>query len=164
MFAKTVQGPVDRHIAGLVDAINSGRSRVRTFACCSGHMVKPGVPYVAFAGTDWPFIRSLLTIVTKVNAVTRGSTRLELFEVEGRQFRGALRLTVYPWIELSEDEWISAFVDHTASPPRRLVRLWWDELTELARMVGTQDPTPCDGFELRFERAQVRFGDRSDES
>ncbi len=162
MFAKTVNKAVDRHAADLVDAINGSARNVRTYACCSGHIVKPGVPYVAFSGTDWGFVRSLLVQVTSVNAATGGSTRLELFESHRRTFRGAMRLTIYPWIELYEDEWKRAFVKHTAPPPPRLVRLWWSELSELARMIDKSEATPSAEFSLHFRRARSRLGEPAD--
>lgn len=164
MFAKTVQQPVDRHVASLVDAINRIGTRVHTFASCSGHLAKSGIPYVAITGTDWSFVRLLLTSTSRVNDVTGGRTRLELVDFRRSEYRAALRLTVYPWLQLSDSEWTAAFIDGTGAPPRRLVKLWWDELDELARMISTPGSSPCSAFELRIARAKVRFRERSDES
>lgn len=158
MFAKTVTQAVDRHAAALVDAINNTDTDVRTFACCSGHMKKPGVPYVAFRGTDWEFIKTLMERITAVNNATLGQTRLVLSEFSDGHFVGSIRFVIYPWLDSSDDEW-TQIVENTGPPPRRLVRLWWDELDEIARVVRESLTEPSPTFLTRFGQARARFGE-----
>lgn len=158
MFARTVTQRVDRNAAALVDAINDADTDVRTFACCSAHMTKPGVPYIAFRGTDWAFIKTMLLRITGVKSVTLGQTRLVLSELSDGRFVGSIRFVIYPWFDLSDDEW-TRMVESGGPTPRRLVRLWWDELDELARIVRKAETVPSTTFQARFRRAQARLSE-----
>lgn len=153
----------DRHAAALVDAINDAKTDVHTFACCSGHLTKPGVPYIAFRGTDWEFVKTLLARITTVNNATSGQTRLVLSEFTEGRFDGSIRFVIYPWLDLADDEW-TRMLEGSGPPPRRLVRLWWEELDELARLLRESHSAPSATFQSRFHRARARFGERHSDS
>ena len=152
MFAKTVAAPVDRHAAALVDAINEADTDFHTLSCCSGHLAKPGIPYVAIAGTDWEFVKRLLSLISAVNRSTAGRTTLSLTEFSDGHIVGAIRFVVYPWFEVGEHQLMHMY-EHTGPPPRRLVHLWWEEIDELARLVREADSEPSTTIGAHFERA-----------
>lgn len=156
MFAKTVAAHVDRHAAPLVDAINSGDTDFRTLSCCSGHVSKAGIPYVAIVGSDWRFVEKLLAQISAVNRATGGRTTLSLTEFSDGHIVGAIRFVIYPWFEVEEHRLMHMY-EHTGPPPRRLVHLWWEEINELARLVRESHAEPSRTLSSRFARASSQF-------
>lgn len=128
MYATTVDAPVDRHVAPLVDAINRSPSRVETLFSCSGHRRRPAFPYVSFECCGLSFVRFALACATSLNAVTGGSTYVQLNQIDGTRISAVIRLISYP----------SGRAPEWTSPPDRLVELWWAELRALGLMFERQ--------------------------
>jgi hypothetical protein len=150
--ARTVDAYVDPHVARLVDAINRSPFDVSTFGSCSGHLRKPGLPYVAFHTERLEFVAFMLLCVGAVNDVMRGQTSLKLPVASGKS-GGSIRLAVHPSL------WDGRFSLWPVGmglvpPPRRLVELWWLELGELARMLERRDASPS----MRFRSEAARLG------
>lgn len=146
---------VDPHARRLVEAMNTSRLLVRTVSCCSGHYHKPSVPYVAFRCLGWDFVRFSLTAITGVNRATRGYTSLRLREIhDDREVRGAIQFDVYPWVIRGVS--VRSVITEEATPPRRMVRLWWRELDELAAMIEEGRSWPSREFVAFFEEEYRR--------
>ena len=130
----TVKSYVDPHARRLVDAINTCPLGARTFACCSGHYHKPGLPYVALYSWNWEFIRLLLSITTGLNRASCGTTSISLSHfLDERQIAGSIRLGIYPWLVPSGE--LMPLATEQVNPSREMARLWWRELEEMAAMI-----------------------------
>lgn len=136
MYAKTVDEPVDRHVAPLVDAINRSSFAAFTRFSCSGHKGRLDMPYISFECRGFAFPGFVLRCLTALNASTYGSAYVELGEQMGSRIRGVIRLLPYAWARTAYDE---------IQPPR-VVELWWSELDALARMVERRTTTPPRAF------------------
>lgn len=136
MYAETVEAPVDRHIAPLVDAINR-TGEAMTYSSCSGHLRDSGFPFVAFMTDGWEFVGRMRHVITEMNEVTRGQTLLELgpFGEQGR-VRAVIRFRMYPWLWAGRVN-LAPLAAQIVFPPRRLVRLWWAEIEAMAGLVAT---------------------------
>lgn len=150
--ARTVDAYVDPHVARLVDAINRSPFDVSTFGSCSGHLRKPGLPYVAFHTARLEFVAFMLLCVGAVNDVMRGQTSVKLPAASGNS-GGSIRLALHSSL------WDGRFSLWPVGmglvpPPRRLVELWWLELGELARMLERRDAAPSMRFRSEAARLQ----------
>lgn len=147
MYAATVEEPVDRHIARLVDAINRSSYGVRSTGSCSGHTRDSMWPYLAFRARGWKFVKFVLHGVTALNAVTGGSTHIDLYAAKGRELTGVIHL--HPYLQ----SWRPR---RWKNPPLWLVHLWWVELDALAEMVERATVQPpsrvADSFATLVER------------
>jgi hypothetical protein len=136
LYAKTVSQPVDKHVARLVDAINTSAFSAKTRYSCSGHPGKESFPYVSFECRGFAFVKFLLACVSRTNAITGGATQLRLTKITGNRVRGVIGFVSYP----------SRFGNGWPAPPAHLIRLWWAELDELARMVESGRAEASVGF------------------
>ena len=136
MPSRTVTAYIDPHAQRLVDAINKSPFGVETFACCSGHYHKPGMPYVAFQCWGWEFIDFALTAVTELNAFDRSQTRIKLSGVTEGLVRGKIEWVVHP--SLVPDPLWSAVITGERAAPRRQVSAWWRQMDELAEIIEGQ--------------------------
>ncbi len=156
MFAQTVDDPVDRHIAPLVDAINRSREAA-TYSSCSGHMKDSGFPYVGFKSKGWKFVGKIRKTITQINEVTRGQPLLEIRSFGDDEILDAvIRFRMYPWLWAPRVN-LAPLAAQLVFPPPRLVRLWWNEIAELARMIE-EDEAPGE-FATNFFASQ-RSSDR----
>jgi len=154
MLSRTVSAYVDPHARRLVDAINASSFEAETFACCSGHYHKPSTPYIAFRCRGWDFPSFLLPALTALNSGTRGQTRLRLSEQRGDVIKGSIRFVVYGWLLAGSD--LRPLLIEEVSPPRRLVKLWWRELEELAAMIEERRTRPSPEILELFDEARDR--------
>lgn len=136
LYAKTVSQPVDRHVARLVDAINTSTFSVKTLYSCSGHPAKDSFPYVSFECRGFAFVKFFLRCLSRINAITGGRTHLQLIKVEGTRVEGVIGFMSYP----------GRYSLDWQTPPAYLVHLWWIELDELGRMVESGRAETSDDF------------------
>ena len=157
MFAQTVDAPVDRHIAPLVDAINR-TGQARTYSSCSGHFKDSGFPHVGFKTQGWEFVGKVRRMISQLNEVTRGQTLIEIrsFSDDG-VVEAVIRFRMYPWLWAPNIN-LAPLAAQLVFPPPRLVRLWWAEIAEFARMID-RDDQPGDayaGYVARQQRTRRR--------
>jgi hypothetical protein len=159
--SRTVKEYVDPHARRLVDAINTCPLGARTFACCSGHYHKPGLPYVAFYSCNWEFVRLLLSVITGINRASRGYTSVALSHfLDEREIAGSIRLGAYPWL-VRDGNLLPLATDQTI-PSRQIARLWWRELDEVAGMLEERRTWPSREFVSCVDELwDASFGRRS---
>lgn len=151
---------IDPKARRLVSAINESRFEVQTVGCCSGHYHKPSTPYVGLRSEGWDFLSYLLTVTTALNEITGGQTSLVLRSQHGSKVAAIIRFKIYPWLWTGVD--LYPILAERVTPPRRLVRLWWRELDELAATIEENRIAPSDEFGRLFqaERSSSGYGRR----